>query len=152
MHKLGAVATAATATALTSARMNPPAPRRSVSAPRCSIGGRNIWTLDMVSPNLQSFADDCRMARSAGYHNRRFDANRGTPSATGTGRRPPCAPSGAWGVLAEDALQRASMHAQPPRRLRDVPVALLENPLDMLPAHPVGCYRLLRLGRQLALQ
>lgn len=42
-------------------------------------------------------------------------------------------------MLVEDALQGAAVHLQPSRRLRDVAVALFEDPLDVLPAHPVGC-------------
>src|SRR5471030_1617645 len=53
-------------------------------------------------------------------------------------------------VLAQDALQGAAMHVQPPRRLRDVAVALLEHALDMLPAYAVGRHRIAGRRRQLA--
>ena len=60
--------------------------------------------------------------------------------------------SGPRRALGQDPLQRAAMHAEPPRGLRDVAIALLEHPLDVLPAHPVGRHRPLgRLLRLLAL-
>ena len=43
------------------------------------------------------------------------------------------------------------MHLQAPRRLRDVAVALLEDALDVLPAHPVGRHGIGRRRRQSAL-
>src|SRR5918993_3543763 len=56
----------------------------------------------------------------------------------------------AGGVLAEDPLQGAPMHVETARRLRDVAVALLEDALDVLPAHAVGRHRVARRRRQLA--
>src|ERR671912_2745769 len=53
----------------------------------------------------------------------------------------------AGGVLAEDPLQGAPMHVETARRLRDVAVALLEDALDVLPAHAVGRHRILRRRR-----
>ena len=41
------------------------------------------------------------------------------------------------------------MHRQPPRGFRDVPIALLIDPLDMLPPDPVGTHRVLRRRRKL---
>src|SRR5436309_12243367 len=51
-------------------------------------------------------------------------------------------PISARRALGEDALQRAAMHVQPARGLRDVAVAHLVNALDMLPAHAVGRHRI----------
>src|SRR5262245_66192548 len=48
------------------------------------------------------------------------------------------------GALGEDSLQRAPMHVEPPRRLRDIAVAKLIDALNVLPAHPVGRHRILR--------
>ncbi len=42
------------------------------------------------------------------------------------------------------------MHVQPPRRFRDVVVAELEHPLDVLPSDPVGGHRIVRRRRRLA--
>src|SRR3954454_7189011 len=53
-------------------------------------------------------------------------------------------------VLAEDALQGAPMHVETARRLRNVAVALLEDALDVLPAHAVGRHRVAGRRRQLA--
>src|SRR5262249_5175829 len=55
----------------------------------------------------------------------------------------PCLFASAAGcVLREDALQGAPVHLEAPRRLGDVAVALLEDALDVLPAHPVGRHRI----------
>src|SRR5882757_6675575 len=54
------------------------------------------------------------------------------------------------GVLAENELQGAPMHVEAARRLRDVAIALLEDALDMLPAHAVGRHRVAGRRRQLA--
>src|SRR5438552_1448549 len=56
-----------------------------------------------------------------------------------------------WGVLRQDALQRAAVHLETPRGFRDVALAQLEDALDMLPAHPVGRHRVLGGFRRLAL-
>src|SRR5260370_10882921 len=56
----------------------------------------------------------------------------------------------AGGVLAQDALQGAPVHVEAARGLRDVAVALLEDALDMLPAHAVGRHRIAGRRRQLA--
>src|SRR5260221_8144680 len=50
--------------------------------------------------------------------------------------------SAPWRVLAQHALQRAAVHFEAAGGLRDVAVALLENALDMLPAHAVGRHRI----------
>ena len=47
-------------------------------------------------------------------------------------------------ALGEDALQRAAVHVEAPRRLRHVAVAQLVDALDVLPAHAVGRHRVLR--------
>jgi hypothetical protein len=43
----------------------------------------------------------------------------------------------AWRVLGENALQRPPMHAQPARRLGDVPLTQAVDAIDVLPAYPV---------------
>src|SRR5712664_3679736 len=53
-------------------------------------------------------------------------------------------------VLAQNALQGAPMHVEAARGLRDIAVALLEDALDMLPAHAIGRHRIARRRRQLA--
>ena len=41
-------------------------------------------------------------------------------------------------VFTENALQGAAVHLEPARGFRDIALAQLEHPLDVLPAHPVG--------------
>src|SRR2546423_3717148 len=41
-------------------------------------------------------------------------------------------------ALGQDALQRAAVHVETPRGLRDVAVAQLVDALDVLPAHAIG--------------
>src|SRR4051812_7339948 len=53
-------------------------------------------------------------------------------------------------VLAQDTLQGAAVHVEPARGFRDVAVALLEDPLNVFPAHPVGRHRVGGRRRQLA--
>ena len=50
------------------------------------------------------------------------------------------------GALGENALQRAAVHAQAAGGFRHVAVAQFVNPLDVLPANPVGRHRM--LGRR----
>jgi hypothetical protein len=54
-------------------------------------------------------------------------------------------------ALGEDALQRAAMHVQAPRRFAHVAVAQLVDPLDMLPPDAVGRHRVFRRRRHLLL-
>ena len=48
------------------------------------------------------------------------------------------------GALGQDALQRAAVHVEPARRLRDVAVAHFIDALDVLPAHAIRRHRVLR--------
>src|SRR5260370_29024269 len=57
-------------------------------------------------------------------------------------RRPAPRLSALRRVLAQHPLQRAAVHLEAAGGLRDVAVALLENALDMLPAHAVGRHRI----------
>ena len=45
------------------------------------------------------------------------------------------------GALGEDALQRAAVHVEAARGLRDIAIAKLVDALDVLPAHAVGRHR-----------
>ncbi len=47
-------------------------------------------------------------------------------------------------LFRQNALQRAPVHAEPSRRLRNIAIAKLVNPLNMLPAHPVRRHRIFR--------
>ena len=54
-------------------------------------------------------------------------------------------------MLAQNPLQRPAVHFETPRRLGNVAIAQLEDPLNVLPAHPVGRHRILRRLRRDAL-
>src|ERR1700732_5430805 len=49
-----------------------------------------------------------------------------------------------WRLFRQNALQRAPVHVETARRLRDIAAAKLVNPLNMLPPHPVGRHWILR--------
>src|SRR3974390_3226869 len=63
----------------------------------------------------------------------------GRPGSVGGGER---VGANAYGLfrrpLGQDSLQRTPVHAEPPRRLRDIAPAELVDALNMLPAHSVG--------------
>src|SRR5260221_6834343 len=62
-------------------------------------------------------------------------------------RRPAPRLSALRRVLAQHPLQRAAVHLEAAGGLPDAAVAMLENALDMLPAHTVGRHRIGGWGR-----